>query len=94
MTGGLVEHHDEWKGSAERRSLNERSMALTANRSEECAAKHRTHDGVIGTTNPHRVENYTSQRDVTSFGPQTASELSVSVPPRFIAFVLQVSRSH
>ena len=35
----LVETHDEWQVSAERRYLSERSMALVANRSEEEVAK-------------------------------------------------------
>ena len=35
----LVEAHDEWQVSAERRYLSERSMALVANRSDEEVAK-------------------------------------------------------
>lgn len=35
----LVEAHDEWQVSAERRYLSERSMALVANKSDEEVAK-------------------------------------------------------
>ena len=35
----LVEAHDEWQVSAERRYLSERSMALVAGKSEEEVAK-------------------------------------------------------
>lgn len=40
LTGAvLVETHDEWQVSAERRNLSERSMALVVNRSAEEVAK-------------------------------------------------------
>jgi putative transposase len=35
----LVEAHDEWQVSAERRYLSERSMALVTSRSDEEVAK-------------------------------------------------------
>jgi putative transposase len=52
----LVEAHDEWQVSAERRYLSERSMALLAKKATRGGGQARTHDGMIRTTDPHGVE--------------------------------------
>lgn len=68
----LVEAHDEWQVSAERRCLCETLHAPTDHedrqedhRGDQGSGQARTHDGMIRPTGPHGVENSTTQRDVT-----------------------------
>ena len=52
----LVEAHDEWQVTAERRYLSERSMALLTDKTNRGGGQARTHDGMIRPTDPHGVE--------------------------------------
>ena len=52
----LVEAHDEWQVTAERRYLSEHSMALLDREHDRGGGQTRTHDGMIRTTDPHGVE--------------------------------------
>ena len=52
----LVEAHDEWQVTADRRYLSERSMALLTKNTDQGGGQARTHDGMIRTTDPHGVE--------------------------------------
>jgi hypothetical protein len=52
----LVEAHDEWQVSAERRYLSERSMVLLTTRKHPGGGQTRTPDGMIRSADPHGVE--------------------------------------
>ncbi len=78
----LVEAHDEWQVTAERRYLSERSMALLTKKTNRGGGQARTHDGMIRTTDPHGVEKLHHSAGRHRHGPSAPPSMGEQVVHR------------